>query len=621
MSKNKAPKPNKRRRLLDKIASFFKSITPESVIEWTESNIFLPPQITERAGMFSTEDCAYMREVLECFRAFDVQELDLIFATQTGKTTILTMGLAYSIDQNPRRTIVAFPTDPLARNFVKNRWLPIVDNCEKLRTRKPVNDDEMTNFSQAFDSCQVFFTGVGSAAKVSSEPAALLIEDEIDKFPAATEREADAKSLAEERVKSFTSRLIVRSSTPTTVDGNISKSFETSDKRYFFVPCPNCKEKITLDFKNVRWYAKENPEDEWNLERVAATAVYVCPHCQAEIGENAKRNAIRKGEWRATNPNGAPFHRGYHLNSLYSPTLTTADVAVQWVKSHEKTDELQNFINSWLAEPWEDRVVETDQNNLAKCTRDYAPQKAIGKVRVITVDVQRMDLRYNVRAYADGNSYLVDWGTAVSWEDIDALQTKYDARHVGVDINYREREVEVVDAIFARKKNGWFAVLGSPDKNMASGLRFKETTFNPYTGRAKKMKFVNTGVRQLTIRSSVYYNEIAKRREGHKKNWFVYPNVEKRYKDELFAMVCTIKKQRGKTNYVWTSRGRAEHQFDLECYHLAIADWLKLYSPMAMQQTYNPKPQATGELTGTLNYKDTTTAPIKKSGDIPIDQR
>ena len=605
----------KRRRLLNRIASFFKSITPASVVEWSEANIYLPPTITERAGMFSTEDCAYLREPLECFRAFDVQELDLLFATQVGKTTLLMIGLAYSIDQNPRRTMVAFPSDALARNFVKSRWEKILENCEALNSRKPIDSDDMTNFSQMFDSCQVFFTGVGSASKVSSEPVALLIEDEIDKFPLATERESDARSLAEERVKSYTSKLIVRSSTPTTEAGNISQSFALSDQRYYFIPCPHCKEKITLDFKNVRWYTKENPEDDWNIELVASTAVYVCPKCNKPISENAKRSAIRKGEWRATNPNAEPFHRGYHLNSLYSPTLTTADVAVQWVKSKEETDKLQNFINSWLAEAWEDRVIETDQNNLSRCERDYAPQKTIGKVRVITVDVQRVDLRYNVRAYADGNSYLVDWGTAVSWEDIDALQTKYDARHVGVDINYREREVEVVDAIFARSKLGWFAVLGAPDKNMASGLRFKETTFNPYTGRNKKMKYVQTGIRQLTIRSSVYYNEIAKRRDGQKRNWFVYPNVEKRYKDELFAMVCTVKKQRGKTNYVWTSKGRAEHQFDLECYHLAIADWLKLYNQIKPQAPKKPT-LTDGRLTGKAEYEQP-----KKRGYIPIDQR
>lgn len=605
----------KRRRLLNRIASFFKSITPQSVVDWSEANIYLPPTITERAGMFSTEDCAYMREPLECFRAFDVQELDLLFATQSGKTTLLMIGLAYSIDQNPRRTMVAFPSDSLARNFVKSRWEKILENCEALNSRKPIDSDDMTNFSQMFDSCQVFFTGVGSASKVSSEPVALLIEDEIDKFPLATERESDARSLAEERVKSYTSKLIVRSSTPTTEAGNISQSFALSDQRYFFIPCPHCKEKITLDFKNVRWYTKENPEDSWNIELVASTAVYVCPKCNKPISENAKRSAIRKGEWRATNPNAEPFHRGYHLNSLYSPTLTTADVAVQWIKSKEETDKLQNFINSWLAEAWEDRVIETDQNNLSRCERDYAPQKAIGKVRVITVDVQRIDLRYNVRAYADGNSYLVDWGTAVSWEDIDALQAKYEARHVGVDINYREREVEVVDAIYARSKLGWFAVLGAPDKNMASGLRFKETTFNPYTGRNKRMKYVQTGIRQLTIRSSVYYNEIAKRRDGQKKNWFVYPNVEKRYKDELFAMVCTVKKQRGKTSYVWTSKGRAEHQFDLECYHLAIADWLKLYNQIKPQTPKKPT-LTDGRLTGKAEYEQP-----KKRGYIPIDQR
>ena len=57
----------------------------------------------------------------------------------------------------------------------------------------------------------------------------------------------DARSLLEERVKSFVDRLIFRSSTPTTRAGNICKSFEKSDRRYYFMPCPRCGKPIRFE--------------------------------------------------------------------------------------------------------------------------------------------------------------------------------------------------------------------------------------------------------------------------------------------------------------------------------------------------------------------------------------
>ena len=611
-------------RLIEAAAEMFRRLVRPSVVEWAESQLYMSPKVTERAGMFSTDDCAYMREPLECFKEVDVDEVDLCFGSQTGKTTIALVGLAYSIENNPRRTMFALPTDEIARRFVKNRWLPLVDSAEAISRHKPENSDEMTNFDQNFDTCSVFFTGVGSAGKVSSEPIALLFEDEIDKYPAETDRESDARSLLEERVKSFVDRLIFRSSTPTTRTGNICKSFEKSDRRYYFMPCPRCGKPIRFEFANLKWYERPEGEDAWDVERVRRTAHYVCPECGGAVTERDRQKMIGSrggGEWVSTNPKARKGHRGYHLNSMYSPTLGFGAVAAKFIEAKETPGELQNFINSWLAEPWEEETFDSDPKKLKGCELDYNRGDKMGSVRVMTVDVQRRDLRFNVRGYDGEKSYLIDWGTLSTWEDADAKQELYGVSYVGVDINYRERQGEVYEVIYTRRAKGWMAIVGAGDS--AQLKPFTETTFNPFTGKKRQMKFVKSGISLLTIKSSLYKGEIAARRSGTRSDWHVYRFVERGYVRELFAESPVEKYVRGRRVREWKVHSEDNHQFDLECYQLAMAHYLRLHKYGAIRFTPKiAKAQHTPPAASAGAQPQTPAQPMPaKKKYIPIDQR
>ena len=60
-------------------------------------------------------------------------------------------------------------------------------------------------------------------------------------------------------------------STPTIKGAcRIDNAFENSDKRFYKVPCPDCKEYQVLDWKQVRW-DKDNPDS-------ARILVYIVVH-------------------------------------------------------------------------------------------------------------------------------------------------------------------------------------------------------------------------------------------------------------------------------------------------------------------------------------------------------
>lgn len=110
---------------------------------------------------------------------------------------------------------------------------------------------------------------------------------------------------------------------------------------------------IELLFANVM-YDKDEEKEMSNYDR-AKTAVYVCPECGCEILDSDKPAMLKAGEWRAVKKRGigAPKSVGFWINSLYSVFVTWADAAEEFLKSKDDPEMLQNFVNSWLAEPWE----------------------------------------------------------------------------------------------------------------------------------------------------------------------------------------------------------------------------------------------------------------------------
>ena len=97
--------------------------------------------------------------------------------------------------------------------------------------------------------------------------------DEVDKYPGASNKEADPIKLATERTKTFHNKKIYITSTPTLKTGHIWKEKEDADiEKHFFVPCPHCGEYIELLFPNIRF-----PDDEgMSYADRAEFATYVC---------------------------------------------------------------------------------------------------------------------------------------------------------------------------------------------------------------------------------------------------------------------------------------------------------------------------------------------------------
>lgn len=515
----------------------FDLLAPAPRIEvwrWAEENIVLDERTSPIPGRFSTELTPYIREPLECYADKSITDLTLCFGTQTGKTSVVMIGTSYRIVNDPMPVLWVMPNINLAESFSKTRWRQMVDDCQPLAAQKPSGKDRhlFTTSEQHFHKVSLRFTGSNSATNISSTPAGLLNMDEVDKFRLETEREAGALQLAEERTKNFPYPLRVKTSTPTTVHGEIWRQFLKGDQRYYHVPCPHCSrrlgrfdispgtvhspvsgsiasahqrpsssrqlvrwETLTDDEKaavrdtyivfkfrtdspehgecGLRWWRDSEDEAKtdgaWDFEKVRRCAFYKCQRCGGEIRDHHKTAMLREGIWVPTNPQAELRRRSYHLSSLYSlisRECTFPELAVKWLQARGSITEKHNFINSTLAETWDDEKA-IDDNPIFRETYDTASLPA-DRVTIMSVDVQEDHFWVVVRAYGqpspdrpNGESWQLFADRVSTIEEVAAIQREFgvEGKHVVLDMAKWPNKVArwIVD-------HGWRGLWGDDKK-------------------------------------------------------------------------------------------------------------------------------------------------------------
>lgn len=388
----------------------------------------------------------------------EIEHIILCFGTQLGKTESLQNCLGFSIHQDPGPALVVYPIDNLAEFASENRLEPMILACPALAERYDKRASEKLELQ--FTSMYVALGGANSPSELASRPIRYLLRDEIDKFPRWSGKEANPLSLSEERTKTFYNRKIIDASTPTLKTGPIWQMVETADRLMrYHVPCPHCGTYQALTFKQIK-FPEEQPG--WDERRRSDAAHYECEHCKGSIDDQQKLSALRLGRWVTEREReGQVRSVAFHLSSLYSPWVTWSRIVFEFLTSKDFPEKLMNFINSWLAEPWEDKATALNSDKILKKAggheRGTVPADAI--ILTAGVDVQKDHMWYSVRAWGEKlTSWLVEYGRAETWTEIeDALiERRYESeegRRFAVnltllDTGYRTDEVYDLCAVY-----------------------------------------------------------------------------------------------------------------------------------------------------------------------------
>lgn len=378
------------------------------VSEWADEFRLLSPKSAAEPGKWRTERTPYLAEIMDNLSpSSPVQRIVFMKGSQIGGTEAGNNWIGYVIHMAPGPMMAVSPTVELAKRHSKQRIDPLIDDVEALRERvKPARarDSGNTVLSKEFRGGLLIMTGANSAVGLRSMPARYLFMDEIDAYPGDVDEEGDPILLAERRSATFRRRRkIFMVSTPT-VKGlsRIQREFETSDQRYFHVPCPHCNHFQPLRFAQLQW-----PEGE------PEKAEYACEECGALIADHHKTAMLAKGRWQPTNPKGNGTV-GYHLSSLYSPVgwFSWSDAAAMFEQAKQNPDLMKGFVNTVLGEPYEEAAEAPEWQRIYERRETY-PIGTVplgGLFLTAGVDVQKDRLECEVVAWGrNKESWSVDY--------------------------------------------------------------------------------------------------------------------------------------------------------------------------------------------------------------------
>lgn len=543
-----------------------------TVSEWAGKYRMLDSKSSAIPGPWNNDITPYLTGVMDEFNNYETSKIIFVKPTQVGGTEALQNMIGYIVMQDPAPTMIVYPTETLAKSISENRLQPMLRATPELARRF---DENSQLLELQFDGMYLTLAGSNSPSGLASKPIRFVLMDEVDKYPGTSGKEADPIKLATERTKTFHDKKIYITSTPTLKTGHIWKEKESADiEKHYFVPCPHCGEYIELKFSNIRF---PNEEGMTYADR-AEFATYICQECGCAITDADKNNMIRHGEWRIVRHNTQYVRSvAFWINTLYSPFVRWADIVKEFLTTKDDPDLFQNFVNSWLAEPWEDTKLKTSAELVLERQTELPEYVVPSWTKILTggVDVQETSLYWSIRAWGDYlTSQNIAHGQVLSFNDIDnIMNAEYlnengEPMIVNLCLVDSGDQTDIVYDFCATHSDYALPVKGSSHAQLSN---YKLSKINRTDSRAM-------GTTLVLVDSGAYKDMIAGRmqRDNGRGSWMVYSGCDMEYAKQVTAEHKVNVKHGNTVKKVWQLKtSHADnHYLDTEVYNAAAADIL-----------------------------------------------
>lgn len=560
------------RRVIGKCLASQEEIT---VSQWAEKYRVLD-ESSNLSGKWSNSVTPYLVGIMDAFNDPHIREIYLCKGSQLGGTEALINMLGYIISEEPGPTMIVYPSDDLAKDISNDKLKPAFRLIPEIRNQ--FYETGSKELRLKFKSMTIYLRGAGSPSKLASKAIKYLFFDEIDKMGGASKKEASPYNLAMERIKTFGAQSKVYAcSTPTIKENYIWDLHDSADEvREYFVPCPHCREEILLDFHQIQF--EKDPEKKMSHYERASTSVYVCPECGCEILDKDKPKMLREGHWRAVKKRGIgdPKTVGFRINSLYSVFVTWAKAAEEFLKSKDDPEEYQNFINSWMAEAWEDTKLKTTAELVKERQTEYQEFEVPDWTVELTggIDVQETSVYWVIRAWGENwTSQCIARGQEINLWETDKI----------MNLNFQKKDgTKLVPSL---------VLVDSGDQtDMVYNFCADTADYTlPSKGASKKLEtdykisIINkpgskaTGMQIVIVDTGKYKDRIAARmrRENGRGSWMVFSGIDDDYAAQVTAEhKVSVRGANGKKEQKWVEKNSHgdNHYLDAEVYAMAAAD-------------------------------------------------
>jgi phage terminase large subunit GpA-like protein len=402
------------------IAAWSTAATPPpllTVSQWADAKRRLPETSGASGALWRTDATPYLRGIMDAVHEPGVRIIAVRKGAQLGGSEALHNIIGYFIEHDPCPMLFVHPTSAVAEEWSKERLADMIRQTPALsavvREKRPARgsgESESTLSLKLFPGGYLALGGANTPNTFARRAVRIAVGDDVDRFPAVVGDEGDPADLLINRTTTFYDALVLFVSTPTMKGGRIDTLYERSDKRQFVVACPMCQHRTWITWNDpARFRVGFDDRD-------PESARLECPSCQSPLSEAARRLMVQAGAWEPTAEPKEPGLVGFHAPSMLSTlgNVTLSSLVSKWLTARSKGKEsLRVFINTSLAEGWEDRGARMEPHTLMGRREDYGEGVEVPAAAVVlTAGVDVQEDRFELQVFAWGPSaerWVVDW--------------------------------------------------------------------------------------------------------------------------------------------------------------------------------------------------------------------
>jgi phage terminase large subunit GpA-like protein len=571
--------------------------------EWARMNRKLPRGSAE-PGPFNPDRTPYLNPIYEAAMDAQHRRVVICMASQSGKSECILNLIGHALDDDPRPILAVFANQRQAESIGASRLTPMIENCPSLAAKLDRRESKNKITEKFVSGVRVGLAWAGSPTELSSHPCALVLLDELDRFPSETGTEGDPLTLAEARVAPFGDAKVIIASSPTLEGGSrIWGLWENGTAAKWTWPCPQCGGFFAPCFDFLKWPEKATPAQAKRM------AWLECPHCQAHLTERHKPAMNERGQYELTGDPDSDC-ASFWVSGLCSPWRTWGQLAASWIeaaRSHEPA-QCQSVLNTRFGELFRVSGEAPPVSKVAQLRGAYHFDEVPSAARVLTggVDVQGDRLVYAIRAWgAASTSWLIRhgelWGDTQPgdpvWHDLaELLEVQYGTlgrvRLTLIDSGFRPDAVYA----FARRAPGVLPAKGADGQ--AKPVYLSRLDVN-VRGEPQRR-----GVRLAHIDSSYFKTWVHSRINwplDQPGAWHLPAEATDDYCEQLVAEERVVKANGA---VKWLRTKKANHFLDCEALCAAAAHLLQIHTlrakpapdavdpgdPSAPQQSQQPHP-------------------------------
>lgn len=417
--------------LAERIAAGLKRQTLTKCSRWAEAIRVMGKPFP---GKFTFKWHPWLREMHDSEAEMNVGQK----SAQMGFTEWALNTAFFNIDVKRTDTLYVLPAQtPDATDFSAARFDPALELSPHLTNL--FSDVKNVGHKRA-GTTNLYVRGSKSRSGLKSIPTGLIILDEVDEMEEAN------IPLALERAAGQVEKKILAISTPTLPRHGINKLFLDTTQEHFFFKCPACSKFTELIFPESIVITGEDVNDPKIMD-----SHLICKECKATLEHRTKSDWLAKGQW-IPQYSDRPA-RGFHVNQLYSSTVSPAELAKKYFRAQRDPSDEQEFHNSALGTPHVVKGASVTDADIDNCIGGYRKHDIASPYGITTmgIDVGRWlhweidvwtvrDLQASIDLNVQAHCRLWAFGKCLHFEQLDELLRRFRVHACVIDANPERRK-------------------------------------------------------------------------------------------------------------------------------------------------------------------------------------